>query len=223
MSDLCKATDKAKLYNYRIIFYMLVKLFKNNPNPKTLDSVAKCLRDGGLIIYPTDTVYAIGCDIFQARAVEKICKIKGLDPRKANFSMVCSDISQISEYTKVDNNTFKLLRKNLPGAFTFILNCSSNLPKVLKNRTTIGIRVPQNDISKHIISTLGNPILSSSIPIDTDEPEYATHPELIYERYCDIVDMVIDGEIGETSLSTVVDCSKNTYEIVRQGKGELIE
>ncbi len=201
---------------------MLLKLYTPNPDPKHLDTIAKCLKNGGIIIYPTDSVYAIGCDIFQARAVEKICKIKGIDSKKAQLSMICSDISEISEYAKFDNDTFKLMKNNLPGAVTFILQSSSNLPKVMKSRKTIGIRVPDNNIAQAIISATGNPILSSSLSFSEDETEYATDPELIHEKYQNIVDIVIDGGYGTTNLTTIIDCSDNNPNITRQGSKTII-
>ena len=149
----------------------MLKLYSDNPNPKAITRVAEILRNGGVVIYPTDTVYAIGCDIFQPRAVEKVCKFKGIDPQKANLSLICYDLSNISEYAKVDNTTFKLLKHNLPGAFTFILNGSSNLPKLFKNRKTIGIRVPDNNIIRALVQELGNPILTASVKDDCDITE----------------------------------------------------
>ncbi len=201
----------------------MIKLYENNPDINKLDQIAKCLKDGGVIIYPTDTVYAFGCDIFQARAVEKICKIKGIDHRKAKFSMICDDISQISEYAKFDNNTFKLLKSNLPGPITFVLDGNNNLPKVLKERKTIGIRVPDNNIAISIIKNLGNPILSSSLMFSNDEPEYSTDPELISEKYIDIVDLIVDGGYGGQITSTIVDCTSQQPQIIRQGEKELVD
>lgn len=200
---------------------MLIKLYEENPNPKEIDKLVKILQDGGLIIYPTDTVYAIGCDALNVRAVEEICKMKGINPAKSNLSIICYDLSNISEYAKVDNATFKLMKKNLPGAFTFILNTTSSLPKIYKNKKTVGIRIPNNNIIRELVNSLGNPILTSSVKDDDEVIEYTTDPELIYEKYRDVVDVVIDGGYGGVEGSTVVDCTGDEPEIVRQGKGDL--
>jgi len=201
---------------------MLIKLYEENPNQKEIDKIVKVLQDGGLIIYPTDTVYAIGCDALNVRAVEEICKIKNINPAKSNLSIICYDLSNISEYAKVDNATFKLMKKNLPGAFTFILNTTSSLPKIYKNKKTVGIRVPDNNIIRLLVHELGNPILTTSIKDDDEVVEYTTDPELIYEKYQDMVDIVIDGGYGGIEGSTVVDCTGDEPEIIRQGSGELI-
>jgi len=201
---------------------MLIKLYADNPNIKVIQKIANALREGGLIIYPTDTVYAIGCDIFHARAVEKICQLKREDPRKANLSFVCSDLSQISEYAKVDTPTFKLLKKNVPGPFTFILNGSTKLPKLFKQKSTVGIRIPDNGIVEAIVNELGNPLMSMTLHDDEDQVEYTTDPELIEERYGNRVDLVIDGGIGGTVQSTIVDCTQEEgVVIIRHGKGTL--
>lgn len=201
---------------------MFVKIYPDNPNRKEIDKVVNILRDGGIIIYPTDTVYAMGCDALNVRAVEQICKMKGINPDKNNLAIICYDLSNISEYAKVDNNTFKLMKKNLPGAFTFILNTTSSLPKIYKNRKTVGIRVPDNNIIRELTLALGSPILTTSIKDDDELVEYSTDPELIYEKYEEKVDMVIDGGYGGIEASTVVDCTSGEPEIIRQGKGELI-
>lgn len=201
---------------------MLIKLYEENPNPKEIEKLVKILQDGGLIIYPTDTVYAIGCDALNVRAVEEICKMKGINPTKSNLSIICYDLSNISEYAKVDNATFKLMKKNLPGPFTFILNTTSSLPKIYKNKKTVGIRVPDNNIIRELVLRLGNPILTTSVKDEDEVIEYTTDPELIYEKYRDAVDVVIDGGYGGVEGSTVVDCTDDEPEIVRQGKGELI-
>lgn len=200
----------------------MLKLYSDNPNPKAITRVAEILRNGGVVIYPTDTVYAIGCDIFQPRAVEKVCKFKGIDPQKANLSLICYDLSNISEYAKVDNTTFKLLKHNLPGAFTFILNGNSNLPKLFKNRKTIGIRVPDNNIIRALVQELGNPILTASVKDDCDITEYETDPELLEEKYGKSVDLIIDGGFGGVVASTIVDCTGDEPIIVRTGAGVLI-
>ncbi|MFV0536149.1 MAG: L-threonylcarbamoyladenylate synthase [Dysgonomonas sp.] len=201
---------------------MFIKLYEDNPNQKDIDKVVKVLQDGGLIIYPTDTVYAIGCNALNVRAVEKICKMKGINPTKNNLSIICYDLSNISEYAKVNNTTFKVMKKNLPGAFTFILNTTSSLPKIYKDRKTVGIRIPDNNIIREIVNTLGNPIMTTSLKDDDEVIEYITDPELIYEKYKTSVDIVIDGGYGGIEASTVVDCTNETLEITRQAKGELI-
>lgn len=201
---------------------MYIKLYDDNPNPREVREVVEVLRDGGVIIYPTDTVYAFGCDIFHPKAIEKICKLKHLDPKRSRMAIVCNDLSNISQYAKVSNSVFKILKKNLPGAFTFILNGSSNLPPSLRGRKTIGIRVPQNQIVLDIVSELGNPIFTTSI-IDYDEvSEYETDPELLLEKYESQVDLVVDGGFGDNVPSTIVDCTEDEPEIIRQGKGELL-
>jgi tRNA threonylcarbamoyl adenosine modification protein (Sua5/YciO/YrdC/YwlC family) len=201
---------------------MFIKIYPENPNQKEIDKVVKVLRDGGLVIYPTDTVYAIGCDALNVRAVEEICKMKGINPAKSNLSIICYDLSNISEYAKVDNNTFKMMKKNLPGPFTFILNTTSNLPKIYKNKKTVGIRIPDNNIVRELVRNLGNPILTTSVKDDDEVIEYTTDPELINEKYEDFVDIIIDGGYGGVDASTVVDCTGDFPEVTRQGKGELI-
>ncbi len=201
---------------------MLIKIYPENPNIKDISKVVDVLRDGGLVIYPTDTVYAIGCDALNVRAVEKICKIKGIDPQKTNLSIICYDLSNISEYAKVDNAVFKLMKKNLPGPFTFILNATTNLPKIYKNRKEVGIRVPDNNIIRTLVNELGNPVLTMSIHDEDEVIEYTTDPELIDEKYENLVDIVIDGGYGGVEPSTIVDCRNADPEIIRQGKGKLI-
>lgn len=200
---------------------MLIKIYPENPNPREIDKVIDVLRDGGLVIYPTDTVYAIGCDALNVRAVEKICQMKGINPQKSNLSIICYDLSNLSEYAKVNNSAFKLMKKNLPGPFTFILPTSSELPKIYKNRKEVGIRVPDNNIIRTLVKELGNPILTMSVHDDDDVIEYSTDPELIHEKYENTVDIVIDGGYGGLEASTVVDCTTDEFEIVRQGKGIL--
>ncbi|GHT77596.1 threonylcarbamoyl-AMP synthase [Bacteroidia bacterium] len=201
---------------------MLIKLYEQNPSQKEIDKIIDVLKDGGIIIYPTDTVYAMGCDALNIRAVERICKIKGINPQKVNLSIICNDLSGISEYAKVSNSVFKLMKKNLPGPFTFILNATNSLPKIYKNRKEVGIRVPGNTIIRTIVQELGNPVLSTSVRDKDDILEYSTDPELIEEEYGKTVDLVIDGGYGGLEPSTVVDCTGDEIEIVRQGKGELI-
>lgn len=201
---------------------MLVKIYPENPNPREIAKVVKALQDGELIVYPTDTVYAIGCDALNVRAVERICRMKGVNPQKSNLSIICSDLSNLSEYAKVNNATFKLMKKNLPGPFTFILPTSSELPKIYKNRKEVGIRVPDNNIVRTLVAELGNPLLTMSVHDEEDELiEYSTDPELIHEKYANQVSIVIDGGMGGIEPSTVVDCTDDEFEVVRQGKGEL--
>ncbi len=200
---------------------MLVKLYNENPNPREIEQVVSVLRDGGIVIYPTDTLYGIGCDALNVRAVERICELKGINPQKSNLSIICNDLSIISEYAKVNTPTFKLMKRNLPGPFTFILPTTSSLPKIYKNRKTVGIRVPDNNIIREIVVQLGNPVLSTSVKDENDEIEYTTDPELIHEKWGEIADIVIDGGVGGLEPSTVVDCTSHDPEIIRQGKGVL--
>ncbi len=201
---------------------MLIKLYNNNNNPKDIDQIVQILRDGGVIIYPTDTMYAIGCHALQVRSVETICRIKDIDPKKKSLSIICYDLSNISEYAKVDNATFKLMKRNLPGAFTFILTSGNKLPKIFKNRKEVGIRVPDNPIIREICRELDAPILTTTIPWNNqDVIEYLTNPELINEKFGNEVDLVIDGGIGGIEPSTIVDCTSGSAKIIRQGKGIL--
>ena len=201
---------------------MLIKIHPENPQQREIERVAQFLRDGGLIVYPTDTVYGLGCDIFNVKAVEKICWYKKIDVRKANLSFICYDLSNISQYAKVDNDTFKLMKKNLPGPFTFILNGNNSLPKLFRNKKTVGIRVPDNNVIRQLVKELGNPILSTSVKDDsTEEMEYFTDPELMEEKMGHIADAIIDSGNGSLTPSTIVDCTSGEAVIVRQGKGEL--
>lgn len=200
---------------------MLIKIYNENPNTREIDKVVSALQDGGIVIYPTDTLYAFGCDALNVRAVEKICNLKGINPEKSNLSIICNDLSIISEYAKVDTPTFKLMKRNLPGPFTFILPTTSSLPKIYKKKKTVGIRVPDNNIIREIVIRLGNPVLSTSIINENDEIEYITNPELIHEKWQDFADIVIDGGIGGIEPSTVIDCLTGEHDIIRQGKGEL--
>ncbi|MDY9917824.1 tRNA threonylcarbamoyl adenosine modification protein, Sua5/YciO/YrdC/YwlC family [Porphyromonadaceae bacterium NLAE-zl-C104] len=200
---------------------MIVKLYNENPNPREIEKVVSVLRDGGIVIYPTDTLYGMGCDALNVRAVEKICDLKGINPQKSNLSIICNDLSIISEYAKVSTPVFKLMKRNLPGPFTFILPTTSSLPKIYKNKKTVGIRVPDNNIVREIVAQLGNPVLSTSVKDDNDEMEYTTDPELIHEKWGEIADIVIDGGFGGVEPSTVVDCTSDEPEITRQGKGVL--
>ena len=201
---------------------MIIKIYPENPNPKDVGKVVKVLQEGGLVIYPTDTKYAIGCDALDVRAVENICRIKGVNPEKSNLSIICYDLSNVSEYAKVNNAVFKLIRDYLPGPYTFILPTNRGLPKIYKKRKEVGIRMPGNPVIREICRELGHPMLSMSVHYDPDEPEYATDPELIFERYESQVDMVVDGGYGDTEGSTVVDCTTEPFEIVRYGKGQIM-
>ena len=202
---------------------MLVKLYSENPNPKQIEVITGVLREGGVIIYPTDTVYGIGCDIHNQKAVERIARIKGIKPEKAEFSFICRDLSHLSEYARqVPNPVFKLMKRNLPGPFTFILNASNKVPKLLESKKkTVGIRIPANDIVAAIVEQLGNPLLTTSVHLDVEMIEYATDPELIHEKYADMVDLVVDGGYGGVEFSTIVDCTGDDPEIIRQGLGVL--
>lgn len=201
---------------------MLLKLYDKNNDSDDLRRVIEILNDGGLIIYPTDTMYAIGCHGLKERAIERICKIKDIDPRKNNLSIICYDQSTISQYAKVSNNVFKLMKNHLPGPFTFILNGTTSLPKIFRNRKEVGIRMPDNEIIREIARLLNAPIMTTTLPLrEGEDIEYATDPELIDEKFGELVDLVIDGGIGGIELSTIVDCTNEPPEIVRQGKGWL--
>ncbi|NOZ47734.1 MAG: threonylcarbamoyl-AMP synthase [Chlorobi bacterium] len=203
---------------------MHIRISANNPEQNQLLEVVEVLRRGGVIIYPTDTVYGLGCDIRNQKAVERIARIKGVKLQKANFSFVCYDLSQLSDFTKqIDTPVYKLMKKNLPGPFTFILHANSNVPKLFKSKKkTVGIRIPDNNIAREIVKELGRPVLSTSIH-DTDKIiEYTTDPDIIYENYKDKVDMVVDGGFGNNMPSTIVDCTGDEIEILREGLGELI-
>lgn len=202
---------------------MLIKIYPENPNPRDLDQVVDVLRNGGVIIYPTDTVYGIGCDISKPKAVERIIKIKEMKPKEARFSFICSDLSHIADYARIDNSTFKLLKRNLPGPFTFILPGLNRVPDYfISKRKTVGIRIPDNSIILELVKLLGNPILTTSLKDDDEVIEYTTDPELIYEKYQDLVDIVIDGGYGGNIPSTIVDCTEAEPTLVREGKGEVI-
>lgn len=201
---------------------MLLKLYNKNNNPQDLQEIVDVLNDGGIIIYPTDTKYALGCHSLKERAIERICKIKDIDPRKHHLSIICSDLAMVAEYARLSNDNFKLLKKNLPGPFTFILPTNGRLPKIFKNRKEVGIRIPDNAIVCEILSLLDAPMMTSSLPHDLDDDvEYITTPELIDEKFGDLVDLVIDAGIGGDEPSTIVDCTGDEPEITRQGKGWL--
>ncbi len=204
---------------------MLLKIYPENPNFKEIQKVVDCLKNGGIIIYPTDTIYGIGCDIHNHKAVERITEILGISKNNAQFSFICNDLSHISEYVKPLSNTiFKIVKKALPGPYTFIFEANNNVPKLLQSKKkTVGIRIPDNSIINSIVSELGNPILSKSLKDEDEIIEYTTDPELIYERYCDLVDIIIDGGYGSNIPSTVVNCVNNEIEIIRVGKGSIDE
>jgi sua5/yciO/yrdC/ywlC family protein len=199
-----------------------IKLYNENPNEKEIAKIVDVLRNGGLIIYPTDTVYGLGCDITNTKALEKIARIKGVKLEKANFSFVCSDLKNLSDYVKqIDSSTFKLLKRALPGAYTFIMQGNNNLPKDFKKKKTVGIRVPDNLIARTIVERLGNPIVSTSIYDEDDVIEYTTDPELIFEKWQNLVDIVIDGGYGDNTASTVIDLSGDEPVVIREGKGDI--
>ena len=199
-----------------------IKIYEDKPNEAAIAKVVKVLKEGGLVIYPTDTVYGLGCDITNTKALERIAKIKGVKLDKANFSFVCHDLSNISDYVRqIDTATFKILKRALPGPYTFILPGNNNLPKEFKKKTTVGIRVPDNAIALEIVKLLGNPIVSTSIHDDDDVIEYTTDPELIFEKWQDLVDLVIDGGYGDNVGSTIIDLSGDEPVVLREGKGSL--
>ena len=199
-----------------------IKIYEDKPNEAAIARVVKVLQDGGLVIYPTDTVYGLGCDITNTKALERIAKIKGVKLEKANFSFICYDLSNLSDYVKqIDTATFKILKRALPGPYTFILPGNSNLPKEFKKKTTVGIRIPDNSIALEIVRQLGNPIVSTSIRDEDEVIEYTTDPELIFEKWQNLVDMVIDGGYGDNIGSTIIDLSVDEPIVVREGKGSL--
>lgn len=199
-----------------------IKIYEDKPNEAAVAKVVKVLKEGGLIIYPTDTVYGLGCDITNTKALERIAKIKGIKLDKANFSFICHDLSNISDYVRqIDTSTFKILKRALPGPYTFILPGNNNLPKEFKKKTTVGIRVPNNSIALEIVKLLGNPIVSTSIRDEDEVIEYTTDPELIFEKWQNLVDLVIDGGYGDNVGSTIIDLSGDEPIVVREGKGSL--
>ena len=198
-----------------------IKIYEENPNPKEIKRVVDTLRRGGLVIYPTDTVYGLGCDITNTKALERIARIKGIKLAKANWSFICADLSNLSDYVRqIDTATFKILKRALPGPYTFILPGNNKLPKAFKKKKTVGIRVPDNNIAHAIVVALGNPIVSTSIRDEDEFLEYTTDPELIFEKWKNIVDIVIDGGYGGNMASTVIDLSQDEPEVVREGKGD---
>ncbi|MBW8049014.1 MAG: threonylcarbamoyl-AMP synthase [Cytophagales bacterium] len=200
-----------------------IKINPDNPQQKKILKVVDCIRKGGLIIYPTDTVYGLGCDIFNQRAVEKVCRIKVVKPEKINLSFICYDLSNIAEYAKnIHTPVFKAMKKALPGPFTFILQANNNVPKILKTRKkTVGIRVPDNNIPRNIVHELGNPIITTSLRDDDKIIEYPTDPKLIYEEYKNLVDIIIDGGYGNNVASTIVDCTNSELAVIREGLGDV--
>lgn len=200
-----------------------IRLYEQNPEPEKVRQIVEILRNGGVVIYPTDTVYGMGCDITNSRAVERICKIKGINPKKHNFSIICADLANISLYTRVISKpVFKMMKKGLPGPFTFILEASSQVPKILNsNKKTLGIRVPDHNVPRMLVEELGNPILTTSIHDADEVVEYSTDPELIYEKYLHQVEVVIDGGYGQNIASTVLDCTGDEVVVVREGLGRL--
>lgn len=210
--------------NNRQLRYMaeFIKIYEDKPSEAAIKKVAEVLRNGGLVIYPTDTVYGLGCDITNSRALERIAKIKGIKLEKANFSFVCYDLSNLSDYVRqIDTSTFKLLKRTLPGPYTFILPGNNNLPKEFKKKSTVGIRVPDNNIAREIVRVLGNPIVSTSIHDEDEVLEYSTDPELIFEKWQNLVDLVIDGGYGDNIGSTIIDLSGYQPVVVREGKGDV--
>lgn len=202
---------------------MLIRIHPDNPQPRELEKVVDILKNGGLVIYPTDTVYGLGCDINNKKAVERVAKIKGKKVEKANLSIICYDLSHISDYAKhIDNRTFKMMKKGLPGPFTFILEASSNIPKIFTaKKKSIGIRIPDHIIPRELVRLLGNPIVTTSIRDEDDIIEYSTDPELIHEKFEHLVDCVIDGGYGNQVASTILDCTSDELEIIREGLGEV--
>jgi tRNA threonylcarbamoyl adenosine modification protein (Sua5/YciO/YrdC/YwlC family) len=202
---------------------MLLRIHPDNPSQRQIKHVVECLNDGGVVISPTDTVYGLTCDIFQSKAIERIARIKGIKPDKANFSFLCSDLSELSDYAKpINNELFKLMRRLLPGPYTFILNANNTVPKYIQSKKkTVGIRIPDNNIPVEIVKSLGHPIMSTSIHDEDNLIEYTTDPELIYEKYKNLVDIVIDGGFGGNLASTVLDCTSGEILIVREGLGPI--
>ncbi len=198
----------------------ILKMYASSINDRYMEQVVEALRNGAIIIYPTDTLYAIGCDALNNQAIERICRLKGINSQRTNLSITCCDISQAADYARIDNNAFRLLRDNLPGAFTFILPASNTLPKAFKSRKTVGIRVPDNEIAREIASRLGNPIMTTSIQWNENEPEEGCEPQSIAMKYDETVDILIDGGTGDLMPSTIIDClDSSSPEIIREGKG----
>lgn len=202
---------------------MLLRIHPKDPQERLIKQVAETLRNGGIIVYPTDTIYGLGCDIYQTKAIEQICRIKQIDPKKAQLSFVCCDLSHLSDFARqISNTTYRVLKEHLPGPYTFILPASKQVPKILQSKKdTIGLRVPDNKIVHELVKELGHPILSTTLPGDFVE-DY-TDPEIIYEKYKNLVDIVIDGGIGGSEPSTIINCVDDAYEAIRMGAGEWEE
>ncbi|AKQ46191.1 translation factor Sua5 [Rufibacter radiotolerans] len=201
-----------------------LRIHPDNPQPKAIQQAVEIIKKGGLVIYPTDTIYGLGCDLMNGKAVERLCQLRGLKPDKAQLSFICHDLTHISDYAKISNQTYKVMKKALPGPFTFVLEASSNVPKIGgARRKTVGIRIPDNNICLSIVRELGTPIVSTSIHDEDEVIEYTTDPELIYEKYRNQVDLVIDAGYGNNIASTVINCEHDEFEILRQGAGEIEE
>ena len=202
-----------------------IKLYEENPQRTKIEHIVDVLRGGGVIIYPTDTIYGIGCDLFNRRAIDRVRRVKGIKPKKFNLSFICNDISQVAEYVKrIDNQAFKVMKKSLPGPYTFIFEASSKVPKILEtNKKTVGVRIPANNIPRNIVEVLGNPVVNSSIKDEDEVIEYTTDPELIYDELKNDIDLFIDGGYGGNIPSTVVDCSQGGFEVIREGLGDIYE
>jgi len=202
---------------------MLITIHPDNPDKRKITQIISTLKKGGIIIYPTDTVYSMACDLNSRKAVEKMAQIKGIKVEKANFSLICSDLSHVSDFTvQFGNNIYKLMKRALPGPYTFILNANTSVPKLFKSKKkTIGIRVPDNNIARMIVEELGNPLISTSVHDDDEILEYITNPELIHEKYENTVDIVIDGGYGQNEASTIIDCTSNNPEVIREGIGDI--
>ena len=202
---------------------MLLRIHPDNPDPRHIKKLVECLKDGGIIICPTDTIYGIGCDVFNKKAMEKLCRIKGLDIKKHNLSFICYDLSHIADFTKhLATSTYKVMKKTLPGPYTFILKANNAIPKLFKNsKKEIGIRIPDNNIPREIVRELGNPVVTTSVKDEDMVIEYSTDPELIHNHFDKLVDIVIDGGYGEAVPSTIIDFTNNTNKIIREGKGDI--
>lgn len=203
---------------------MLIHIHPDNPQERNVKTVVECLRNGGIIIYPTDTIYGIGCDIYNTDAIEKICRIKNIKPKDAQFSFICKDLSHISDYARnISTPLFRILKQYLPGPYTFIVEASKEVPKLLKTKkNTVGIRIPENNICKAIVAELGHPLMSTSLPMNEDV-EYFTDPDIIHDIFENRVDIVIDGGYGNINASTVIDCTEDSPKLIRQGAGEWFE
>lgn len=202
---------------------MLIKIHPEDPSARQIKMVVECLNEGGVVIFPTDTIYGLGCDIFQGKAIERIARIKGIKKEKANFSFICHDLSHLADYTRpLNNSVYKLMKASLPGPYTFILNANSNVPKIFQSKKkTVGIRVPDNRIPIEIVRELGHPIMTTSVYDEDEIIEYSTDPELIHEKFKDLVDMVVDGGYGDNQPSTILDCTGEEVFVIREGKGKI--